>query len=160
MLKILLAGDGGQGLQLISNIICESAFNKDLEVSHIPNYGLEQRGGVSLAFIKIDDKPIVYPKFSVADLLLILSDQSRQRVEQYNKKETMVLDVKDFKNILAENKIIPQSYNIFFLGMILKKLDEQNLVDMEYAKKYLENKLSNKFGWEENLRAFELGSGE
>ena len=157
MFKILLAGDGGQGIQLLSNIICESAFEKGLEVTHIPNYGLEQRGGVSLSFIKIDDKKIPYPKFTTPDLMFIISDQSRGRVENHLGEGQEVLDIKDFKEKLDGENIVLRSWNIFFLGAILKRLDGEGLVDMDFAKKYLENKLSPKPGWEDNLKAFEFG---
>ena len=160
MFKILLSGDGGQGIQLLSHIICESAFHKGLEVTHIPNYGLEQRGGVSLAFIKIDKEKIVYPKFSTADLMLIMSDQAEERTSKFKIDPPASggkLKINDFKNLLEENNILKQSYNIFFLENILKKLEEKDLIDMEFAKKLLEEKLSTKPGWEENKKAFDLG---
>ena len=72
-IKILLSGDGGQGIQLISNMICAAAFQNDLHVTSIPNYGLEQRGCVSLNFIQVSDKKIVYPKFTKPYILLIMS---------------------------------------------------------------------------------------
>ena len=53
IIKILLSGDGGQGIQLMSDLICRAAIQRGFFVSHMPNYGLEQRGGVSLAFIQI-----------------------------------------------------------------------------------------------------------
>jgi len=157
MFKILLAGDGGQGIQLLSNIICESAFKKGLETTHIPNYGLEQRGGVSLVFIKISKDQIVYPKFSKADLMLVMSDQAEERTIQHEDSKTNKLVVSNYKEILEENNINLRSYNIFFLGMILKRLEDEELVNIEFAKKYLEERLSKKLGWEENLKAFELG---
>lgn len=157
MIKILLSGDGGQGIQLLSHIICESAFNKGLEVTHIPNYGLEQRGGVSLAFIKIGKEKIVYPKFSKADFLLVMSNQAKERAKEYEDDKSFKLEAVNYNKFLNENAIPVQSHNIFFLGMILKKIDEQGLVNMEYAKKLLEEKLSKKIGWEENQKAFLLG---
>jgi len=157
MIKILLAGDGGQGIQLLSHIICESAFHKGLEVTHIPNYGLEQRGGVSLAFIKISKEKIVYPKFSKTDLLLVMSKQAEGRVKQYKDKKNFKFEIVNYKEFLEENNIPVESYNIFFLGLILKKLDEQGLTDINYAKKMLKEKLSTKSGWENNQKAFLLG---
>jgi len=157
MFKLLLAGDGGQGIQLLSNIICESAFEKGLEVTHIPNYGLEQRGGVSLAFIKIDDNKIVYPKFTTPDLMLVMSDQARERVENHFGEKQEVLDIKDFKETLVGKGIISRSYNIFFLGKIFKILLEKELIDINFAKNYLKNKLSSKPGFEDNLKALEFG---
>jgi len=39
-IKILIAGEGGQGVQTISKILTETAYHKGLEVSFVPNYGV------------------------------------------------------------------------------------------------------------------------
>jgi 2-oxoglutarate ferredoxin oxidoreductase subunit gamma len=46
--KIIIAGEGGQGIQTIAHAFARAAFLDDLNVSFMPNYGVEQRGGVSL----------------------------------------------------------------------------------------------------------------
>lgn len=96
-LKLLIGGEGGQGVQSLGKIISEAAFEKNLQVTFIPNYGIEQRGGLTLAFIKFrKTKPIVYPKFSKADILVWLSDRAVKRTEQYLGKDTMVIYNKGF----------------------------------------------------------------
>lgn len=157
LLKILLSGDGGQGIQLLSHFICQAAFLNDWKVSHIPNYGLEQRGGVSLAYIKISDKDIVYPKFSKADILLIMSDQSRERIEQYQKEGVEVIDSRSFIDELNKVNIPIRSHNIFFLGLLTKMLVEKGVCKKDDIFNLLENKLREKDGWEDNKKAFELG---
>jgi len=155
--KILLSGDGGQGIQLLSHIICTVAFNNDLEVSHIPNYGLEQRGGVSLAFIQVGNEQIYYPKFTRPDLLLVMSNQARERTEEFKHSDTLVFDIKEYEEILKEKKVGVNSFNIFFLGLITKKLVEQSICKKEEVFSLLENKLKSKPMWEENKNAFVLG---
>jgi len=157
MLKILLAGDGGQGIQLISKILSDSVFENGFNITQIPNYGLEQRGGVSLSFIKISEDEIVYPKFSQADMVLVLSDQARERTKNYIGDKTEKIDILDFKDLLKENNILLTSFNIFFLGLILKKLKENKIDILENASNLLEKKLSTKPNWEENKKAFEVG---
>jgi len=91
-LNLLIAGEGGQGVQSLGKIISEAAFKENLQVTLIPNYGIEQRGGVTLVFIKFRrTKPIVYPKFSQADILIWLSDRAVKRTEQYLGKNTIVI---------------------------------------------------------------------
>ena len=153
--KILLAG--GQGIQTLSDLICRACFVKDLIVSHIPNYGLEQRGGVSLAYIKVSEEYIVYPKFSKPDILLIMSDQARQRTEQYQKPGVKVIDIENYKDRLKQENIPMQSYNIFFLGVVTSILQEKGIVSSDDIFVLLEKKLCSKPGWEENKRAFNLG---
>lgn len=156
LLRILLSGDGGQGIQLISDIICRAAMENDLEVTNIPNYGLEQRGGVSLAYLKVSDEEIVYPKFSHPDILLIMSDQARERTHLYH-KANYVIDIKEHLDVLATQKLPKQSYNIYFLGVLANVLEGRNICDHQVIYKMLEEKLNKKPGWEENKKAFNLG---
>lgn len=155
IIKILLSGDGGQGIQLMSDLICRSAIEQGFFVSHIPNYGLEQRGGVSLAFIQISDSEIAYSKFSKPDILVILSQQAEERTKQYQNAD-FKLQIAEYKELLEKNKVPVQSYNVFFLGLIAKMLEEKGVVKKDVVFGMLEKKLSGKPGWEENKKAFDL----
>ena len=155
IIKILLSGDGGQGIQLMSDIICRSAIEQGFFVSHIHNYGLEQRGGVSLAFIQISDSEIAYPKFSKPDILVILSQQAEERTRQYQIANCK-LQIAEYRELLEKNNIPAKSYNIFFLGLIARILEEKKIVKKDEIFRLLEEKLRQKVNWEENERAFEL----
>jgi len=157
-LKILLSGDGGQGIQLISDLLAQAAFANGLYISQIPNYGLEQRGGVSLSFLIISDKEVAYPKFTKPDIMLVMSEQALERTKQFEHLEVKKLEVKKFSEIFESNNILPSSYNIFFLGLLTKILAEKGILKKEEVYKLLEKKLSTKANWEENTKAFELGN--
>lgn len=90
-MKILFAGEGGQGVQVIAEILARAAFEEGKNSTHIPNFGVEQRGGVSLAFVVIGNQPVVYPKFEKANLVAILSDRSIERVKPYLGPQTKVV---------------------------------------------------------------------
>lgn len=81
--KILIAGEGGQGVQSIGELLAEAAFQAGKEALYIPNFGVEQRGGVSIAFVQIADGAIGAPKFQKADLLAVLSKRSAERTKGY-----------------------------------------------------------------------------
>lgn len=89
--RLLLAGEGGQGVQVVAEIISKAAFSEGREVSYIPNFGVEQRGGVSLAFVIIGRSPIAYPKFREADWLVIFSERATPRVALHRGKRTRVI---------------------------------------------------------------------
>ncbi|MBI4426888.1 MAG: 2-oxoacid:acceptor oxidoreductase family protein [Candidatus Magasanikbacteria bacterium] len=154
-LKILLSGDGGQGIQLMSDLVCRAAIQRGFFVSHIPNYGLEQRGGVSLAFIQISDSEIAYPKFSKPDITLILSHQAEERTAKFSITNSQ-FSVKDYEEILKKNNIPHQSYNMFFLGLLARMLGEKGVLQREKVFELLREKLEKKPNWEENKRAWEL----
>lgn len=158
LIKLLIAGDGGQGVQTMAEIISQAAFGQDLFVSYVPNYGLEQRGGSSLAFIQISDHDVAYPKFSSPDILVVMSDESRARVVGYERKSVKVIDIKDYLSDLISGNINKRSYNVFFLGVLAKVLEESA---GELGKKIyteLEKKLSKKPNWDENKNIYLAGN--
>lgn len=91
MKKILFAGEGGQGVQAIAQILAKAAFREGQNSLYIPNFGVEQRGGTSLAFVIVDQKPVAYPKFRWADILVVMSDRSWPRVQNHWNKETRLV---------------------------------------------------------------------
>lgn len=157
LIKILIAGDGGQGVQTIAQILSQAAFQSNYQVSLIPNYGLEQRGGMSLAYLQISDQQIAYPRFSRPDYLFLMSKQVRPRVEQYLPKSQHIVETEKYLDLLKEKNLPVLSYNLLVLGMITKILSEQSIISSESVKAEIESKLKNKPGFEDNLKVFEIG---
>ncbi len=157
LLKLLIAGDGGQGIQTIADLISQAAFHKDFSISHVPNYGLEQRGGASLAFIQIGDKDVTYPKFKNPDILLIMSDEARKRILDFIPQSKKVIDIKDYLTILSQNNIPMNGCNIFFLGILVRVLEENKIDIKNEIFSLLEKKLGSKPNWEINKKNWELG---
>lgn len=90
-IKIAVAGEGGQGVQSIAEILAEAANDLGKQALYIPNFGVEQRGGVSIAFVQISDSQIGAPKFQKADILIPLSPRSVARTKQYAGDETVYI---------------------------------------------------------------------
>lgn len=160
ILKILLAGDGGQGIQTIAKLLSQACFEMGFYVSVIPNFGLEQRGGVSLEYLIISDQKIIYPKFTIADIVLIMSEQAELRIKNYKlqtEDKNNIFRLKNYLSILQKNDILQLGYNIFFVGFIGQILADKKLLDINILQKLLENKLFNKINWNNNKRAFMLG---
>lgn len=88
VLKITIAGEGGQGVQSIAEILALAANGLGKVALYIPNFGVEQRGGVSIAFVQISDGQIGFPKFQKADILIPLSPRSVARTKQYAGPQT------------------------------------------------------------------------
>ena len=89
--KIAVAGEGGQGVQAMAESLALAAYRTSLKALYIPNFGIEQRGGVSLAFVQISTEVIGAPKFLKADLVAALSPRSLRRSGQYIGPETLIL---------------------------------------------------------------------
>ncbi|MFA4880020.1 MAG: 2-oxoacid:acceptor oxidoreductase family protein [Candidatus Doudnabacteria bacterium] len=174
-IKILIAGEGGQGIQTTGKILGEAAFEQGLKALYVPNFGVEQRGGVSVAFVQIADQELTYPKFDKADLLVLLSERSAKRSETYISPQTKIISNSSLvpKNILpAQNTIIeidatniankeftPQTLSIIVLGAILPFVPILQKDNVEKAiKKQLGSKFKEKPELEElNYKALERG---
>jgi len=166
-IKIALAGEGGQGVQSIARIIVEAANDDGKEALYIPNFGVEQRGGVSVAFCQISNEKIGSPKFKYADLVIALSKRAVIRTKQYvNEDTTFIYDTsievkeeelpQEAKKIfaipaldIAKTELHPRVFNIIIMGAAI---ETTKIIDMEQAKKAIEKKLGYKFEQNPKLR--------
>jgi len=150
-MKILIAGEGGQGVQAIAEILAQAAFLENKHSTYIPNFGVEQRGGVSLAFVIVSDEPVIYPKFDKADILAILSDRSIERVKRYLDEKTRVIlspsvTINIEKALRVDSRELPAKvWNIIVLGEInreAKVVDKDNLIkamDQRFERQFTKN---------------------
>jgi len=60
MLEIRFHGRGGQGAVVASKMLAVAFFKEGKGVQSFPTYGAERRGAPVAAFIRVDDKPILY----------------------------------------------------------------------------------------------------
>ncbi len=74
--RIIIAGSGGQGVMLLGKVIAEAAMRQGNQVTYLPAYGAEVRGGTSHCMITISDQPIGSPYINKADSLIILNNPS------------------------------------------------------------------------------------
>lgn len=126
-MKILIAGEGGQGIQTAAQVLAKAAFVEQKKVLYIPNFGVEQRGGASIAFLVIDEKPVVYPKFEKADILVILSERIVNRVKKYQGPSTKL--IRDKNNLSALKKVLK-------LTKIVKKENVKNALMEKLGAKF------------------------
>ncbi len=59
--EVQFAGFGGQGIMLIGKILAHAAMEEGFEVSWVPSYGPEMRGGTAYCTVVISDQPIGSP---------------------------------------------------------------------------------------------------
>ena len=59
--KCILAGFGGQGIMLMGQLLSQAALDDGLEVSWLPSYGPEMRGGTANCSVIISPEPIPSP---------------------------------------------------------------------------------------------------
>jgi 2-oxoglutarate ferredoxin oxidoreductase subunit gamma len=74
--EVLIAGFGGQGIMLVGRLLAQTAMKAGKEVTCMPSYGAEVRGGTANCMVVISDKPIACPLVSRPDSLIAMSKAS------------------------------------------------------------------------------------
>ena len=80
--EIIIAGFGGQGVLSMGKIIAYSGLTQGLEVSWMPSYGPEIRGGTANVTVILSDKRISSPILQQYSTAIILNQQSMDKFEQ------------------------------------------------------------------------------
>ena len=79
--KMFFAGSGGQGMLAIGQMIAKAAMNEGKEVTWLPSYGPEMRGGTANCTVVVSDKPIACPLINDADVLVVMNLPSLLKFE-------------------------------------------------------------------------------
>ena len=79
--EIIIAGFGGQGVLSMGKILAYSGMMQDQEVSWMPSYGPEMRGGTANVTVILSDQRISSPYLNIYDTAIILNQQSMDKFE-------------------------------------------------------------------------------
>jgi len=89
--EIIIAGFGGQGVLSMGKILAYSGIMQDQEVSWMPSYGPEMRGGTANVIVIVSDERISSPILTTFDTAIILNQQSMDKFEQSVRPGGMLL---------------------------------------------------------------------
>lgn len=81
MHQIILAGFGGQGILFAGKLLAYAGMLKGKEVSWLPSYGPEMRGGTANCSVNISEDPIASPVILKPDILVALNAPSLRKFE-------------------------------------------------------------------------------
>lgn len=134
--EIVIAGFGGQGVLSMGKILAYAGLMDDLEVSWMPSYGPEQRGGTANVTVILSDRPISSPVLDSYDTAVVLNQQSLDKFESKVKPGgTLIYDPYGIhhKPSRTDINIVPvdameaslemknsKTYNMILLGALLK----------------------------------------
>lgn len=92
--EVRFSGFGGQGIILSAVILGRAAVMYDNKFAvQTQVYGPEARGGASMSAVIIDDEPILYPKVTMPDIYVIMSQEGFEKYgESAPADATMLLD--------------------------------------------------------------------
>ncbi|MBE7035285.1 MAG: 2-oxoacid:ferredoxin oxidoreductase subunit gamma [Ruminococcaceae bacterium] len=80
--KIMLAGFGGQGILFAGKVLAYAGLKAGREVSWLPSYGPEMRGGTCNCSVVISDKPVGSPVIPNPDVLVAMNRPSLDKFEK------------------------------------------------------------------------------
>lgn len=80
-IRIVLAGFGGQGVLFGGKLIANTALIEDREVSWLPSYGPEMRGGTANCSVTLADEPIGSPLVTEPDALVAMNQPSLEKFQ-------------------------------------------------------------------------------
>jgi 2-oxoglutarate ferredoxin oxidoreductase subunit gamma len=134
--EILIAGFGGQGVLSMGKIMAYSGLMQDMEVSWMPSYGPEMRGGTANVTVIISSERISSPIIKSFDTAIILNQQSMDKFENSVKQGGLLIydsngitrhpdrkDISIFRVDAAEEASKMKSlktFNMIVLGGFLK----------------------------------------
>ena len=171
-LKFLFAGFGGQGILFAGKLLAYSGLLAEKQISWLPSYGPEMRGGTANCSVIISDDPIGSPIVSKPEVLIALNLSSLEKYENETISGGIIVydnslitkkvardDVKVFAipaTQLAASNNLEGLANMIILGKVIKECDA---IDYDYIKKGMEKVVSSKKAnlLALNLKAVEIG---
>jgi len=89
--EILLAGFGGQGIMLMGKLLATAGLALRKNVTWMPSYGAEVRGGTAYSMTKISDKEIANPIITSPDILVVMNEPSLTKYEERLKPKGLMI---------------------------------------------------------------------
>ena len=156
--EILIAGFGGQGVLSMGKIMAYSGIMQDMEVSWMPSYGPEMRGGTANVMVILSEERISSPIIKLFDTAILLNQQSMDKFEQSVKPGgTLIYDGNGITKHPARKDIAiyridaadestkmesPKTFNMIVLGGFLKV---RPIVKLENVIKGLKESLPERY---------------
>jgi 2-oxoglutarate ferredoxin oxidoreductase subunit gamma len=171
LIKALIAGFGGQGVLSMGLNLAEAAMLEGRNVTYLPAYGAEVRGGTANCTVAISDDEIASPVASSPEFVIAMNQPSAVKFQHHIQSgglfflnsslveaEIMRGDIEIVRvpaNKIAEELGNPRAANMIMLGAFARK---SGLVQMDSMKAALRQTLSAKKKLIEiNEKALEAG---
>ncbi len=171
--QYLIAGFGGQGILFTGKVLAYQGLTEDKNVSWLPSYGPEMRGGTASCNVIISDDPVGSPIVSNPDVLVAMNLPSLDKyedavapggkifvdsslIERRVKRTDVEVHYIPATQLASDNNI-PTLANMIIMGKLLSVMGEFN---DEKVRKALKKVISAKHAdmLEVNLNALKIGS--
>ena len=126
--QILIAGFGGQGVLFAGKFLAYKALLENKQISWLPSYGPEMRGGTANCSVIIGDEPIGSPIVSKPDVLIVMNLPSLDKYE-----DSVVPGGKIFvDSTLIERKVNRTDVDVYYIPAtkLAKDIEAPTLANM------------------------------
>jgi 2-oxoglutarate ferredoxin oxidoreductase subunit gamma len=157
LIKTVFAGFGGQGVLSMGLNLAQAAMMEGKNVTYLPAYGVEVRGGTANCTVAISDEEIASPVASAPEFLVAMNQPSVFRFQNQVESGGVLLinstlieveisrgDIEVIRvpaGDIAEKLESPKSANMVMLGAFIKK---SNIVSISAIIEELKNTLKGK----------------
>jgi len=144
LIKTIFAGFGGQGVLSMGLSLAQAAMREGKNVTYLPSYGAEVRGGTANCTVAISDEEIASPVASSPEFVVAMNQPSMARFQHQLQSggvfflNSSLIDAEVMRgnievvrlpaNTIAEQMGNPRSANMVMLGAFIKK---SNLVKLD-----------------------------
>ncbi len=157
LIKTVFAGFGGQGVLSMGLNLAQAAMIEGKNVTYLPAYGAEVRGGTANCTVAISDEEIASPVASSPEFVVVMNLPSLIRFQNHLEPGGLLFVnsslveaqicrgdievVKVLANSIADKLGSPKSANMVMLGALIKK---SNLVSLSSVTETLKITLEKK----------------
>ena len=170
--QILIAGFGGQGILFAGKFLAYKGLLEGKQISWLPSYGPEMRGGTANCSVIISDTPVGSPIVSNPDILVVMNLPSLDKYEnaavpgskifvdsalidrKVQREDVDVFYIPATK--LASDAGIPTLANMIMMGKMIRQMSVVSFDDIKSAlEKVVSAKHADMLSY--NLKALETG---
>ena len=102
--EILCAGFGGQGIMFMGKLLAQAGLIAGRQVTWMPSYGAEVRGGTAYSMTKISKEEIASPVVTAPDILIVMNGPSFIKYEPRLKEDGILISNKTLIGDLPKKK--------------------------------------------------------
>jgi len=171
----IIAGFGGQGILLMGDLLAYAAMKEAKQVTYLPSYGVEMRGGTANCTVTIADEPIGSPVTGSPYAAIVMNEASLDKFQPRVRRDgvlfvntSFVAEEKIVRTDLdavpiAANELAAQQGNARMANMVMLGafVERTRVVDLQTIKDSLAQVLPERSHGliPLNIEAIELGAG-
>ena len=109
--KILIAGFGGQGILFAGKVLAYKGLVEGKQLSWLPSYGPEMRGGTANCNVIISDEPVDSPIVDDPNVLIVMNLPSLDKYENAAVKGAKIF----VDSTLISRKVVREDVDVYYI---------------------------------------------